>query len=107
MQLQWSTIAGCLVRCCCVPFLLCFFLLQSVVGIFLWLFGVVLLVSVLLSDFLASGWFRCLCVAAFFFLRVFGFFFRGLGWFLTPCCFFYSCITFSLSCGTCAYGFNV
>lgn len=78
MQLHLSTVVGCLVRCCCVPFLLCFFfffLLQSVVGIFLWLFGAVFLVSVLLSDFFGFWlvWvFMCCCI----FFCVFGFFFE-------------------------------
>ena len=65
MQLQRSTVTGCLVRCCCFPFSLCFSLLQSVVGIFLWWFGAVLLVSVLLSDFSASGWFGSLRLVGF------------------------------------------
>lgn len=42
--------------------------------------------------FSASGWFGCLCVAVFFSVFL-AFFSRGLSWFLTPCCLFYSCIT--------------
>jgi hypothetical protein len=92
VQLQRSTVAGCLVRCCCVPILLCFFSCSL-----LWGSSSGCLVLCCLFQFCCPI-FRLLVgfgvyVLLYFFPCVFCFFSRGLSWFLTPCCLFYSCIT--------------
>lgn len=81
-------------------FLFCsvFFLLQSVVGIFLWLFGTVFLVSVLLSDFFGFWlvWvFMCCCI----FFCIFGFFFERTQLVFNTMLFVLFLYHFSLSCG--------